>query len=299
MERELPDSTQRLLRGAAEVARNAGSFTVEPVHLLFALAATGDNMVASVFVRHGLILKPQAAAAGSARQDLAREPALSERAAAVLAAAQRAAVRRGEIPVRVSHIALALMRSRNRWLREVLQANGVDAPAALRELLRELDGDGTAEERLPEGCNIALWSEEARRIVRAAPYEAAIFAHDYIGSEHLLLSLLRDAINPAAQFLERFYNLPISIAGVPSAVKANGGTGARMNRHRFEFTPNAEKIMLDSQIAASRMNRRFVGSEHIVAAIVMNPNSKAARALAKRVPFDRLEEDLRANFLSG
>jgi len=66
------------------------------------------------------------------------------------------------------------------------------------------------------------WSQEALRIVRGAKYERTIFSNDYIGTEHILLSLLRDSVNPAAQFLESF-PVPISIAGVPSAVKSVAG----------------------------------------------------------------------------
>jgi ATP-dependent Clp protease ATP-binding subunit ClpA len=290
----LPDPARRLIERAADIAYNAGSSTVEPVHLLFAVAADGDNMVK----HHGVTLKPERSGRpeGHGHTDA---PVLSERAIAVIDAARQTAIRRGEIPLRVSHIALALMRSRDRWLHDTLQANGADAAGIIRELLRELGGFNIAAELFGNDYNVAVWSEEAQRIVRAAPYEAAVFAHDYIGSEHILLSLLRDAVNPAARFLEAFYNIPITIAGVPSAVKAVIGGGGLLMRHRIDFTPNANRAIADAQLAASRMGRSFVGSEHIIVAIIMNRDCAAARALAKRVNLDALAKDVAKTFGSG
>jgi ATP-dependent Clp protease ATP-binding subunit ClpA len=287
----LPDATRQLLELASRIAFKTGSSAVEPVHLLFALAANGDNIVARIFRRHGLKPAAEGAEASQERQPLPYAPAVSERTTAVIDTARQTAIRRGEIPVRANHIALALMRSRDRWLSDVLETNGLDAGAIIRELLRELGGFSIAQELFGGDYNFAVWSEEAKRIVRAAPFEASIFAHDYIGSEHILLSLLRDARNPAAQFLEAFYKIPITIAGVPSAVKEVTGIGGRTMNNRIELTPNANRIITDCQLAASRMGRNFVGSEHILAAAIANPDCTAARALARRGNLERLRAD--------
>lgn len=131
--------------------------------------------------------------------------------------------------------------------------------------------------------------------MRRAAYERALWSNDYIGTEHILLSLVRDCINPAAQFLERFYPIPITIAGMPVAVKRVCGWGGR----RFAgggMTPNAERLVLDAQIAAGALSRDFVGSEHLLLAMLANRDCAAARALSKRVDLDCLAGDLRKSF---
>ncbi len=140
------------------------------------------------------------------------------------------------------------------------------------------------------------WSQEGQRIIGGAQYECTIFRTDYIGSEHILLSLLRDSDNPAAQFLEGFYPIPISIAGVASAVKAVAGAGGRTMFSRLRFTINGTRLLADSRLAARRMGRRLVGSEHILFGVLANRGCAAARALSKRVNLGWLEKDLEKTF---
>lgn len=188
------------------------------------------------------------------------------------------------------------MRCADRAMHEFLRISGVDAATIIREILRELGGFNIAQELFGGDFNVDVWSKEAQRIVRAARFEAAVFDNDYIGTEHVLLSLLRDAVNPAALFLASFYEIPITIAGVPSAVTSVTGNGARLLRRKLDLTPNANRLIADSQLAASRTGRNFVGGEHMLAAIVANRSCTAARALAKRVNLDRLENDLTTAF---
>jgi len=139
-----------------------------------------------------------------------------------------------------------------------------------------------------------MWSAEADAIVRAAGHEARAFGNDYVGTEHILLSLSRHA-NLAAAFLQSFA-IPISIVGLSSAVKSVEGTRGRMLFADIHLTRNAEQLVLDAQGAARRASREFVGSEHLLWAMVSNRECMAARALAKRCNLDWLEEQLKKAF---
>ncbi len=146
------------------------------------------------------------------------------------------------------------------------------------------------------------WSQEGDLIVRGAHFERSIFRNDYVGTEHILLSLLRDSKNLAAQFLERFYPVPITVIGVAAALKTVAGSGGCIDDascvtiNRLRLTNNANQLLITSQLVARRMGRSFVGSEHILFGVLTDRGSTAARALSKRVNLDRLQRDLDTAF---
>jgi len=275
---------------AARLAKQGRKPVVEPLHVLAALAIDERSALASILRRHGLgVSSPDRRERSTMPYAVGSSFQLSERVSAIVEPAWDFALRRGETDAAAPHIALALLRSNDPQVENVLIQQQIDVRSLVREILLALGGSNVLTEMCGEQYDLSKWSGEAQRIVRGSQYECGILRTDYIGSEHVLLSLLRDAENPAAQFLEAFYPIPISIAGISSAVKAVCGAGGRTLSNGLRFTINAMQLVSDAQVQARRIGRSFVSAEHILLGVLANRGCSAARALSKRVDLDRLE----------
>lgn len=110
-----------------------------------------------------------------------------------------------------------------------------------------------------------LLNEEAQRCLLRGADEGARFNHPYIGTEHLLLGLLKEGNNGAAQVL---MSLGIELPKVRSAVEFIIGRGELPITEEIRLTPRAKKVL---ELAVDEANRRSdtsVGPEHILLGIV-------------------------------
>ena len=84
------------------------------------------------------------------------------------------------------------------------------------------------------------FSERARRVLSLAQEEAQRFNHNYIGTEHILLGLVRETDGVAAKVLS---NLGVELNKVRSAVEFIIGRGERSNSGEIGLTPRATKVI--------------------------------------------------------
>src|SRR5438876_671367 len=105
------------------------------------------------------------------------------------------------------------------------------------------------------------FTKRARHVLTLAQQEAQRFQHNYIGTEHLLLGLLREGKGVAAHVLS---NLGIEVDQVRHAVEAIIGRGGRIVRGEMGFTPRAKKVIELAVDEARRLNHRFIGTEHLL-----------------------------------
>lgn len=249
-----------------------------------ALALDEGSNVSLILSRHGYSTNFKYPGQGATTEDVSTPRShFSKDADAIIEAAAEMATSRGDPETSPQAIALAILRSRDRRVYAALTEQRIDVSSIIRALLFD------------DLYQLELWSEEGNRIIRGAHYERSIFRTDYIGTEHILLSLLRDSKNPASQFLERHYPIPMTIFGLAGAVKNVAGSGG-CALIDLRFTPNANELLTASQSIAQTTERHFVGSEHILLAVLANRGSTAARALSKRISLDRLQKDLETAF---
>jgi ATP-dependent Clp protease ATP-binding subunit ClpC len=131
------------------------------------------------------------------------------------------------------------------------------------------------------------FSERARRVVVLAQDEARALSHNYIGTEHLLLGLLREEEGIAARVLE---SLDISVEEARSQVLRNVGRGEDVASGRIPFTPRAKKVLEFSLREALSLGHGYIGTEHILLALVSVDDGVAARIL---LDFDADAETIR------
>ena len=118
------------------------------------------------------------------------------------------------------------------------------------------------------------FTEQARQVVVLAQDEARALKHNYIGTEHLLLGLLREEEGPAAGALE---SLDITVDGVRAEVALIVGQGDEVTTGQIPFTPRAKKVLDLSLREALSLGHDYIGPEHILLGLVRG------RALARRI----------------
>lgn len=120
------------------------------------------------------------------------------------------------------------------------------------------------------------FSKRARLAFGLAQEEAQRFNHNYIGTEHLLLGLVRQQDSVAGRVLA---NLEVQTEGVRNAVEAIIGLGHHNVIGDIGLTPRAKKVFAFSVDEARRLNHHYVGTEHILLGIVREGESIAAGVL--------------------
>ena len=105
------------------------------------------------------------------------------------------------------------------------------------------------------------FSEKARRVLSLAQEEAQRFNHTYIGTEHVLLGLVRESDGVAAKVLT---NLGVELPKVRSAVEFIIGRGERASTGEIGLTPRAKKVIELAVDEARRLNHNYIGTEHLL-----------------------------------
>ena len=120
------------------------------------------------------------------------------------------------------------------------------------------------------------FTERARRVLTLAQEEAQRFNHNYIGTEHLLLGLVREGDGVAAKVLA---NLGVELNKVRSAVEFIIGRGDRAVMGEIGLTPRAKKVIELAVDEARRLNHHYIGTEHVLLGLVREGEGIAAGVL--------------------
>ena len=120
------------------------------------------------------------------------------------------------------------------------------------------------------------FTERARQVVVLAQDEARALKHNYIGTEHILLGLLREEEGLAARVLE---SLDITVEEVRVKVAEIVGEGEEVTTGQIPFAPRAKKVLELSLREALSLGHNYVGTEHILLGLVRENEGVAARIL--------------------
>jgi hypothetical protein len=120
------------------------------------------------------------------------------------------------------------------------------------------------------------FTERARRVLVLAQEEARFLEHNFIGTEHLLLGLVREADGVAAKALGE---LGIGLDDVRQRVKETIGPAGSPMTSSPPFTPRAKKVLELSLREALQLQHNYIGTEHILLGLVREGEGVAARVL--------------------
>jgi Clp amino terminal domain, pathogenicity island component/UvrB/uvrC motif len=128
------------------------------------------------------------------------------------------------------------------------------------------------------GMMFERFTDRARRVVVLAQEEARLLNHDYIGTEHLLLGLIREREGVAAKALE---SLGVSLEAVRIEVEAIIGRSVSAPGGHIPFTPRTKKVLELSLREAKQLGHNYIGTEHILLGLIREREGVAAQVLVK------------------
>ena len=134
------------------------------------------------------------------------------------------------------------------------------------------------------------FTDRARKVLTYAQDEAQRFDHNYIGTEHFLLGLIREGDGTAAQVLE---NMGVELAKVRTAVEFIIGAGDRPAEHELGLTPRAKRVIELAIDEAHGLGHNYIGTEHLLLGLVREGEGIAAGVLESLgVNLDRVRHEV-------
>jgi hypothetical protein len=122
------------------------------------------------------------------------------------------------------------------------------------------------------------FTDRGRRVVVLAQEEARMLNHNYIGTEHLLLGLIRESGGVAARALE---SLGLSLEAVRQQVEEIIGQGQQPPGGHIPFTPRAKKVLELAHREAHALGHDYIGTEHLLLGLIREGDGVAAQVLVK------------------
>ena len=124
--------------------------------------------------------------------------------------------------------------------------------------------------------HLSRFNEPAQHVLSLAREEALSLNHSFIGTEHLLLALLREQAGIAALALEK---LGITLEAVRAAVEKKIGRGGQPVAEEIDYVSRARKVLSLALDEAERQGSGYVRTEHILLGIVRDGSGVAADIL--------------------
>src|SRR3982750_4915296 len=121
------------------------------------------------------------------------------------------------------------------------------------------------------------FTDRARKVMQLANQEAQRLNHEYIGTEHVLLGLVKEGSGVAANVLK---NLDVDLRKIRLEVEKLVQSGPEMvTMGKLPQTPRAKKVIEYSMEEARNLNHNYVGTEHILLGLLREQEGVAAQVL--------------------
>src|SRR5689334_13053499 len=116
------------------------------------------------------------------------------------------------------------------------------------------------------------FTQRARRVLSLAQEEAERLQHAYIGTEHLLLGLMREEGAVAARVLR---DLNVDIIKVTALVERKTRSGQRAPFSKIDISPGTRRVLELAIEEARHLGHHYVGTEHLLLALIRHPEGVA------------------------
>ena len=120
------------------------------------------------------------------------------------------------------------------------------------------------------------FTEKANNALNYSIESAENFGHTYVGSEHILFGLLKEGTGVAAVVLSE---LGINDSELENIIRTEIGVGSRTSLNTDDFTPRTKRILQMAVMQAATLGHNYVGTEHLLIAIIEESDSYAVRFL--------------------
>lgn len=123
------------------------------------------------------------------------------------------------------------------------------------------------------------FTDRARKVMQLANQEAQRFNHEYIGSEHILLGIVKEGSGVAANVVK---NLDVDLQRIPQEferIVQRGPVSDSVTLGRLPHTPRARKVIEYSIEEARNLNQNYVGTEHLLLGLIRDQDGVAFEIL--------------------
>ncbi len=286
------ERARKVLSLAQEEAQRLMHTTVGTEHILLGLIREGQGVAARILINMGTDLQSLRLATiqgiEQGTHPVLGEIGLSSDAKVAVRAAIDEARRMNHHFVGTEHLLLGLVRTTECRAHQILQSVGINLTDLRIRTIQVVSQSGgkRAGSSIASIAATAMQGEQrtdfdkftecARRSLSLAQEEAQRFKHNYIGTEHLLLGLVREHEGMAAQVLAR---LDIELGALRDAVEFIIGRGDRIIVGEIGLTPRSKKVIELAVDEARRLQHHHIGTEHLLLGLVREGEGIAAGVL--------------------
>ncbi|MFC1585522.1 ATP-dependent Clp protease ATP-binding subunit [Fibrobacterota bacterium] len=137
-----------------------------------------------------------------------------------------------------------------------------------------------------------MFTDRVKKVMQLAREESVRLGNDYVGTEHLLLGLIREGEGVAIVVLK---NLGVELEDLMKNIEKSITTSGGMMTigQMIPFTPRAKKVLEIAAQEARSMGHKYIGTEHLLLALMKDNESAAANVLGSiGVEYDRVKEEI-------
>jgi ATP-dependent Clp protease ATP-binding subunit ClpA len=287
------ERARKVLSLAQEEAQRLQHSSIGTEHILLGLIREGQGVAAQVLIQLGTDLQSLRTATTQIIErgsvSVLGELGFTPEAKEALRAATDEARRMHHHYIGTEHLLLGLAHNTGCKANQILQSAGIDledlrirtvqvlSQSGSRSIPRRASRSlGTETTQGEQRAQFEKFTERARKALSYAQEEAQRFQHNYIGTEHLLLGLVREGEGVAAQVL---MNQGVKLSAVREAVEFIIGRGDRVVPGEIGLTPRSKKVIELAVEEARLLRHTYIGTEHILLGLVREGEGIAAGVL--------------------
>ena len=289
------ERARKVFTFAQEESQRLNHNSIGTEHLLLGLMREGSGLAAMVLTNLGVTLPKArdeiAAIIGLGQGEATGDPGLTPRAKRVIELSMDEARRLNHDHIGTEHLLLGLVREGEGVAVIALKKMGVDPEKVRQQIMPLMRSAPYPEPQRPPqqiGAPVEIppiggadeymekFTERARRVFVLAHEEAERFNHNYIGTEHILLGLVKEGDGIAARVL---ISLGVQLPKVRSAVEFIIGRGDGLIVGNPGLTPRSKKVLRLAMDEARRLNNEYIGTEHLLLGLVREGEGIAAGVL--------------------
>ena len=294
------ERARRIILLGQEEAGKMGSGHVGTEHLLIGLVREEGGTAARILQAMGVTLaavrREVEAEVQPSADPVSSEPKLTPKAKRVLELAADEARRMRHNYIGTEHLLLGLLREKNGIAATVLRRLGLNLEKARSQVLVYLGPDAPGQTPVPpaerglekskeadseealSGIRWQRFTERARRIILLGQEEAGKMSSRHVGTEHLLLGLVRENEGVAAQILQ---SMGVTLGAVRREIEAEIQPSTDPVSAEPILTPKARRVLELAADEARRMGHNYIGTEHLLLALLREKDGLAATVLRR------------------
>jgi ATP-dependent Clp protease ATP-binding subunit ClpA len=274
------ERARRALSLAQEEAQRFQHNYIGTEHLLLGLVREGEGVAAKVLSNMGVELYRVRNAVefiiGRGDRIVLGEVGLTPRAKKVIELAVDEARHLNHHYIGTEHLLLGLVREGSGIAAGVLESLGVNLEKVRNQTIYVLSQSGATQTMETAAISTPSQTEAVKKVLSLAQEESQFYQHDYVGTEHLLLGLVREGDEVAAKVLSK---LGAELEKVRSAVEFIAKRGEHTGAGERVLTRRATEVMAQATFEARQLKHDYVGTEHVLLGLVRSDESIAEAVL--------------------